>query len=217
MTAWLTQILPDPTRRGVQRDLADAASLHRSVMRLVPDDLGPQARRSAGVLFRLDDDQRPRLLVQTSQRPELHRLPADYGAVATKPLAPLLDALETGMVVRYRLAANPSKRLGRHPETGKPGQIVPLYGIEAEQWWIGRAAHAGLALATVHTRALGHLTGHNAEGHRVKHTATRFDGVATVTVPSALRDAVLGGIGKGKAYGCGLLSLAAVGAADGDT
>lgn len=42
----------------------------------------------------------------------------------------------------------------------------------------------------------------------MRHSLVRYDGTATVTDPDALRAAVLAGIGRGKPYGAGLLSLA---------
>jgi CRISPR system Cascade subunit CasE len=45
-------------------------------------------------------------------------------------------------------------------------------------------------------------------GTRIRHALTRYDGIAVVTDPDALRRAVLGGVGRGKSYGAGLLSLA---------
>ncbi|WP_083752572.1 type I-E CRISPR-associated protein Cas6/Cse3/CasE [Actinosynnema sp. ALI-1.44] len=39
-------------------------------------------------------------------------------------------------------------------------------------------------------------------------TASIFEGTAKIATPGATRQAVLNGIGRGRAYGCGLLSLA---------
>jgi CRISPR system Cascade subunit CasE len=42
----------------------------------------------------------------------------------------------------------------------------------------------------------------------MRHSLLRYDGTATVIDPDALHDAVIHGIGRGKPYGAGLLSLA---------
>jgi CRISPR system Cascade subunit CasE len=42
----------------------------------------------------------------------------------------------------------------------------------------------------------------------IRHAITRFDGIAMVTDPNALREAILTGVGRGKSHGCGLLSIA---------
>ena len=48
----------NPVSRAVRVDLADVASLHRTIMRAFPDGTGPSARRAHGVLHRIDEDER---------------------------------------------------------------------------------------------------------------------------------------------------------------
>ncbi|WP_214109298.1 type I-E CRISPR-associated protein Cas6/Cse3/CasE [Acrocarpospora catenulata] len=204
MTAWLIRILPDLRRRDVNSDLADPDRLHKRMMQLVPDELGTNARSQAGVLFRIEDTrQGVQLLAQSRMKPDLGRLPDGYGEMAVRELDGLLRQLTTGLPVHYRIAANPSKRLGR-TASKDAGKIKALYGAAAEEWWVTRAAAHGLAVTTVTSHSLQEI---RAKG-TVRHAVVRFDGHGTVSDPYALRAAVLKGIGRGKTYGCGLLSLA---------
>ncbi|WP_084962967.1 type I-E CRISPR-associated protein Cas6/Cse3/CasE [Thermoactinospora rubra] len=200
MTAWLIRILPDTRRRDVQKDLADADLLHKRMMLLVPDDLGGQARSRAGVLFRVEEGRTGlQLLVQTTVPPQVDRLPTGYGEAAVRELSGLLAALQAGDVVRYRIDANPTKR------NNQTRKIEALHGAAAETWWAARAAAHGLAVLT--------STSQPRQDIRVKggrHVVVRFDGLATVTDPKLVTEAVLEGIGRAKSYGCGLLSLARV-------
>ena len=203
---WLTRIDPNPRNRDARRDLTDAAQLHRRVMMLVPDGLGPQARHAAGVLFRVEETRSGvQILAQTGLRPEPSRLPANYGQTAVRPLDPLLNALDKGTVVRYRIAANTSKRLGR--TSAHPGKVVALRGAAAEQWWADRAERHGLAIRTLTAVRVSDAIGRHT-GPAVRHAVTRFDGLAVVVDPDAVRTTIGDGIGRGKSYGCGLLSLA---------
>jgi CRISPR system Cascade subunit CasE len=206
VTAWLMRILPDLRRRDVINDLADPDRLHKRMMSLVPDDIGEHARAQAGVLFRIEETrQGVQLLVQSLMKPELGRLPDGYGEIAVRELGGLLDRLNTGVPVHYRIAANPSKRLGK--SAGKDaGKIKALRGAAAEEWWVAKAAAHGLAVTTVTSQPQPDI---RAKG-TVRHAVVRFDGTGVVTDPEALRAAVLTGIGRGKSYGCGLLSLARV-------
>ncbi|WP_031158147.1 type I-E CRISPR-associated protein Cas6/Cse3/CasE [Streptosporangium roseum] len=204
MTAWLVRILPDLRRQDVNNDLADPDRLHKRMMLLVPDEMGGEARAQAGVLFRVEDTRNGlQLLVQSSMKPDLSRLPDGYGEIALRELDGLLSRLTMGTSVHYRIDANPSKRLGKNagPKTGK---IQALRGAAAEEWWVARAAANGLAVSTVSSQSQKDI---RAKGS-VRHAVVRFDGSAVVTDPEAVRMAVLQGIGRGKAYGCGLLSLA---------
>ncbi|MGK5551223.1 type I-E CRISPR-associated protein Cas6/Cse3/CasE [Actinomadura kijaniata] len=207
MTLWLTRILPDLGNRVAHHDLSDAIRLHKRIMSLLPDGLGDNARQQAGVLYRLEHTRiGTHLLVQTNLKPEIRKLPNGYGAADVRDLGPLLRALDKGSLVRYRLAANASKRLGRTAE--HPGKIVALSGQAAEQWWTGRAERYGLALRAMTSTSMADAVGRHENTGLVKHAIVRFDGTALVTDPDALRAAVRDGIGRGKSYGCGLLSLA---------
>ncbi|CAO5253808.1 type I-E CRISPR-associated protein Cas6/Cse3/CasE [Frankia sp. AgKG'84/4] len=207
---WLVRILPDLRRGDVRADLADAVALHKRVMQLLPDQIGPDARSLAGALFRLEEKRTGvEILVQTRLAPFVEALPAGYGQVATRDLTGLLDRLHTGRGVHYRLVANPTKRLGR---TAKhPGKLAVLRGDEAESWWTTRAGRCGLELRSSTALPLDDITGPRRGRAQVRHALTRYDGVAVVTDPDALRAAILTGVGRGKAHGAGLLSIAPLG------
>ena len=122
--------------------------------------------------------------------------------------------LTNGMTVRYRITANPSKQLPRgHPGPGHPGQRVALRGAQAEAWWRKRADHAGLTLTNLvmlpRQDLVRHQTGRisRAGKRQIRHAAAQYDGSATIRDVDTVRDAINNGIGRGKPYGCGLLSL----------
>jgi CRISPR system Cascade subunit CasE len=220
----LTRILLDRRTPAGREDVRDATALHRLAMRLVDEDLGTTPRHAGGVLFRLDDGAvAATLLVQTLHAPRLDRL-ADRGhRHETRPLSPLLERLVPGTRLVYRLVAAPSKRVARtghvggdpadpvdqHPD--RAGKVVPLSGADADAWWSRRAAEAGLdALAVRETVVVGDARATSGSGHRIRHQLRRFDGTATAADPGLLRAALLTGIGRGKAYGAGMLSVAVI-------
>lgn len=204
MTTWLARVALDTRNRTVRDDLADAVALHKRVMRLVPDGLGDTARNQAGLLFRIEETRTPiSLLIQSQYEPDLTRIPPGYGVAQLKNLDPLLDALRVGVRVRYRIAASPVKRVWA--EKSRRGKIEPLEGKQADEWWIRRAADAGLHLLSLTSRPRDAATGGTAG---IRHAVTQFDGTAVITDAERVAEAVRTGIGKGKSYGCGLLSLA---------
>lgn len=202
----LTRIRLNRHSPAVRRDLASAVDLHKTLMRLIPDELGHQARRTAGLLFRLEHAPTPTLLIQTHSPPALARLPARYGTADTHDLTALLHtALTPGRLVRYRITANASVR--RHDPTLPSGsKVTALRGDDALAWWQRRAAQAGLTLhtATATPRTFPRATREDGPYHAL----TQFDGTAHITDSHLLQHALSTGIGKGKAYGAGLLSLA---------
>jgi CRISPR system Cascade subunit CasE len=204
MTTWLTQIIPDYRNPLAHKDLRDVIAMHKRVMMLVPDGLGDQARRQAGVLYRIDESQRgTRILIQTQMQPQLSRLPSGYGQVETRELDPLLKWLATEALVRYRITANTCKRKSHSTK------VVALRGTAAGEWWTERAARSGLMLQSLLPHPLDDAVGGDRSSG-VRHAMTRFDGIAYVTDPDLLRQAILAGVGRGKSHGCGLLSVVPV-------
>ncbi|MGW9498185.1 type I-E CRISPR-associated protein Cas6/Cse3/CasE [Streptomyces prasinus] len=224
-TATLIRIRLNLRSPDVRRDLTRPGSLHKTIMLLAPEGLGEHHRQTAGLLFRLEPATHhtpPTLLVQSRLPPDLTRLPRTYGHTETRDLTPLLAALTTGRRVRYRITANASvrrKRTDHDPFFDTDTKIrhtdVALHGDAALTWWQSKATHAGLALhsttPTPMRRSRHPITRDHSDDQQpneFRHQLTRFDGQATITDPDQLRHAVLTGIGRGKPYGAGLLSLA---------
>lgn len=207
MTLWLTRIRLNLRDRAVRRDLTNAVDLHRTMMSMMPDGLGDNARQLTGLLYRLDETPiATQLLIQSHHAPDLTALSCGYGEAATRSLDHLLDNLTVGAQVRYRLVGNPSKRTPRGHE--RPGKIVALRGADADQWWLQRANNSGLVVNTMSAVVLADIRGRKGrKSNPVRHAATRFDGIATIADVSQLREAITSGVGRGKSYGCGLLSL----------
>lgn len=122
----------------------------------------------------------------------------------------MLVRLRPGLPVHYRIAANPSKRLAKADAQHKAKQVVALSGTAADEWWSRKATEHGLALSSLLATPMPSASGKVGQGHSVRHSLTRFDGLAVITDAERLRAAVLEGIGRGKSHGCGLLSLAFV-------
>ncbi|CAM5669741.1 type I-E CRISPR-associated protein Cas6/Cse3/CasE [Streptomyces viridochromogenes] len=209
----LTRIVLNPRHPAAAADLADVDSLHKTLMRLVPDHIGPTPRASAGLLFRAEPGPDPVLLVQTAGTPDLTALPTHYGTARTLDLTPLLNSLTSGRTMRYRITAAPTvaRSAGNptpHPVTGKRrGKITHLTGDNAIAWWQSRAAAAGLEPLTVSCLS------RPFPRTRITRSApyfrlTQFDGLARITDTTHLIHALKNGIGRAKSFGAGLLSLA---------
>lgn len=211
-TATLARIQLNPHSKDVQRDLRDARELHRTMMRLLPPSDDADARQAHGLLFRLEVEPHATYIhLQATSTLHPDRLPPQYGHAQTKDLTPMFRALRDGLGLRYRIAANPTKRTSLPPEErGKRGPVTPLTGAEADQWWLRQATKAGLHLHTLLPTPLPPARRPRGQDNRpqMRHSLIRFDGTATVTDVEALTRAVLAGIGRGKPYGAGLLSLA---------
>ncbi|MFB6607333.1 type I-E CRISPR-associated protein Cas6/Cse3/CasE [Streptomyces noursei] len=221
-TAWLTQLRLNTRNRTVLRDLKDGNQLHRTLMRLVPDEAGEQARATGGLLYRVDEtDTGITVLAQTRQQPLIDRLDPDYAHTAVKDMTAFLGRLHEGLQVQYRIAANTVVQYGSLADRERarlrlkldnlPPARRALNGAEADDWWYTRAARNGLNVLTLIptvSPSVDVTRQHKGRGVTHRHAITVFQGDATITDPEAVRAAILNGIGRGRSFGAGFLSIA---------
>jgi len=244
VTMFLSRLRLNPISRAVRADLADCQSLHRTIMsafgQAVSEDGG--ARATFSTLHRVDTDPRTgtvTVYVQSEGRPDWTHLPQGYllsgggpgENPACKAIADALGRLEAGDRLRFRLRANPTRKIDTKSGPDglrRNGRRVELRTEEDQLAWLSRKAASGgfeVLAVRVDTRVLdvvatGRGTGGRAVGAkwagtggsprelRLTFTPVLFDGHLRVTDPDLFRRTMAAGIGPGKAYGFGLLSLA---------
>ncbi|MCD0447508.1 type I-E CRISPR-associated protein Cas6/Cse3/CasE [Glycomyces sp. A-F 0318] len=217
---FLARISLNPTHRDVQRDLGDAAQMHTTLMRLLPDGMGADPRKQANLLFRVENGPTgTTVLAQATQPLHPERLPTGYATADVKDITGLLHAVQKGTAVRYRVDLNPTKSERRNtpttdaPASGRPprprGTVRALSGPAADTWWRQRAADSGLDLHTLLPTNPAWPPRRNTGADRttIQFTLCRYEGIGTITDPDRLRIALTEGIGRAKPYGAGLLSL----------
>ncbi|MFD7645984.1 type I-E CRISPR-associated protein Cas6/Cse3/CasE [Kitasatospora sp. NPDC059795] len=209
-TMHLSEIVLDPASRTAWTDLHDRTRLHHRIQSLFPDGYTPRHR----VLYRLERRPHgPVLLVQAGLPVNGNALPRHYAArIETRDLTPLLGWATEGRTVRYRIDANPTTARTCAAGAAHRRELrTPLSGADAVEWWARHASAAGLDAKTVTDTRLDSITARRSEHHRpLRLPAVRFEGIADVTDSCDLYTALAHGIGQGKAFGLGLLSLAPV-------
>jgi CRISPR system Cascade subunit CasE len=213
---YLSRLILNPHSRRVQREVADPYQMHRSIMRGFPDGLEEGRER---VLFRLDSHARTGrldLLVQSWSLPDWSWL-AEAGALGyllpvgepNPAVKPFDFKLAPGQLVAFRLLANPTVK--RKFPTGDHKR-VGLYREEDQIAWLERKGEQGgfriVSVRTGGNDTVDGIIGRDKERHNLNLLAVQFDGLLQVTDPDRLRETVRQGIGSGKGFGFGLLSLA---------
>lgn len=225
---YLSRLILEPRRRDVQRDLADCHDMHRRILSAFPDDASiVDARERFGVLYRVEQtrDGGVCVLVQSRQPPMWLRLPQGYLAqpVAMKDIGALYEHVRPGTELRFRLRANPVKRISDRDTTQDErwrGKRVDLRSEEAQLSWLRRkSAGAGFALLSVgarpevddaHVAVRSVLHGFRRETKQMTFRSVIFEGRLRVTDATTFLHALEHGIGPAKAFGFGLLSIAPV-------
>ena len=220
----LTRIYLNPARRGGRKLILNPQAMHAAVRAAFPPDTDESRGR---ILWRLDHHEHAHTLyIVGPERPDVaniveqagwHTRPgqsADYGK--------FLDRLQRGQRWHFEVIVNPVISKSQGP--GKRGKRVPLASADSQlQWLIRRSEENGFSLATndstgaVDARVIGRDTLNFQHGERkdtrsrVNIRSVRIEGTLEVTNAEKLRAALTNGIGRGRAYGCGLLTLARMG------
>jgi len=231
---YLSRLLLNARDYQVRCDLANCQELHRTLLSAFPTAGG--SRAEAGLLFRLEEGERsaPLVIAQSRGRPDWERLrvrsPAYLLGVPPlgwdcKDVASAYASVQTGMQLRFRLRANPTRKVDTKsgPDGARRnGRRTVLTGADQKLDWLRRKAEAGgFRLCSVHSSDAGvpavdvrpqdDVLGWRSAGeqrNRLVFGAVLFEGVLEVTDAERFREALRDGIGSGKAYGFGLLSIA---------
>lgn len=178
-------------------------------------------RTDAGFLFRIEPDRPTRILVQSVHKPNWAYAFQNAPYLLSEPPAerqfdPFYQA---GQRLRFRMVMLMVKRrsIKGCPKDAPKSQEVPIRcmveGKPDPEFtaWRSRLNEAGRGngFEVLDVRVQPHRS------LRMKDTPTSFnaalfDGMLTCTDADTLRAAVINGIGRGKAFGMGLLSLAAL-------
>lgn len=219
---FLSRLRPHPRDLLVLRDLGDPGQLHRTLMRAFPQADGPRPRSQFGVLFRVETDGgQPSVLVQSQVLPDWDMLPEGYVmSHETREISAVLDAIQAGRGLRFRLTANPSRKSAAHRPNEAPPRnsrrVALVTDEERHAWLVARGARDGFVLVgggAFDGVRIDPQPSHSGAGHTGRSgivvRAVQFEGRLQVVDAELMRRAVREGVGPAKAYGCGLLSLAA--------
>jgi CRISPR system Cascade subunit CasE len=216
---FLSKLSINVRSREFRRDYANVHDMHRTVMSAFTTlDTATAPRQEQGILWRLEDAHSGYAqYVQSRTQPDWSRLPSDY---LTKPaevtsLQPVLAAVTPGRKLAFRIVANPTYAKSMGPDTrGK--RVAHRDPDKQIEWLVRRGEHHGFVIPVagngrpdVTPSPCPDIAGRKADlKGPITVLPVRYDGHLVVTDPDAFTDALRTGIGRAKAYGCGLLSLA---------
>jgi len=209
---YLSRVQLDPEMRVTMRALQAPQMLHGAVERCFA---GERRRR----LWRIDWlADACFLLVLSEEVPDFTGLIDQFSSAAlagrgeSKDYEPFLSRLWAGQAWRFRLKANPviASRTGLEG-TRLRGRIhAHVTPEQQKQWLMNRAAQHGFildqqAFDVIHSQWQRFT---KSDGALVSLRSVTLEGSLQVADADLLRKALTEGLGRGKAYGLGLLTLA---------
>lgn len=219
---YLSRLILNPRSRQVQAELARPYEMHRTILRAFPPVMPDNER----VLFRVDhvsSDSLPLLLVQSYTPPDWAKVTEHTGMRYLAEIAGELNPAvkewsfraRAGQRLAFRLLANPTRRVGNR-EDKLYGKRVGLLKIEDQITWLVRKGeqhgfrviHANASTAGTARGTIPADEGRVIPAHIASWFGVRYDGELAVADPDVFESALANGIGSGKAFGFGLLSIA---------
>jgi len=186
--------------------------IHGIVAAAFPGQRNDKTNESLWRIDKLGDDRA--LIIVSTSCPDQRRIVDEIGANRfgvendrnkTLDYRPFLGRIENDQTWNFRLCANPVEHKKQKPDD-KRGKIFALRFLPEQLEWLDRQG-----------RKRGFIVkGCDVIGdewkvfNKVRIRAITFDGLLSITDAEAFRVALANGIGRGKAYGCGLLTIARV-------
>ncbi len=201
---YLSKIELNLRNPNARRDISSAYEMHRTLMNILDDG-------DSRLLWRLEQRQlhtAPYILVQTLKRPDLAKIFAkngkDYGRAMPDSPKEFNPVCNKGEVFYFRLLANPSKMKNR--------KRLGLYKKdEQESWLVRKMSLTGADIESFIIKdsfkiVTGPIRG-ESKG-KITMLAVTFEGVLRIRKPDDFHNVLKYGVGHGKAFGLGLLSIA---------
>ena len=210
---YLSQLHLDGNSRQTRNALSAPNKFHGAVESAFP---GSRERN----LWRIDQrGGQFYLLVLSAQKPDLTAASEQFGVQGetwqTKSCQALLERICTDSRWRFRLCANPTYSVPAG--TGKRGRVCAHSELEHQiQWLIRQGEKHGFLLKREECSVIKekwYIFKKGTTSNKVTFLAVTYDGILTVKNAERFKEALCAGIGSGKAYGAGLMTLVREGTA----
>lgn len=210
------------SRRGARKLLGSPQAMHAAVMSCFPRS---QAGDIGRVLWRLDEIRGAKfLLITSSVKPDLRVIEEQAGweqsaTTQYKNYGSFLNSIAAGEKYKFRLTANPTHSVRRDGVRSK--RLAHVGRRNQERWLLERCESNGFTIPQLVVgnsqeavgKAFSITSSHTwnfrrnaASGRDVTLRMVSYEGLLEVIDVESFRNALVGGIGPAKAYGCGLLT-----------
>lgn len=211
---YLSRVELDLERRSTMIMLTAPQKMHGTIEKC----FGMERRRR---LWRLDKlGGNLYLLLLSEEKPDLTCVVEQFGTgrdPETKDYEPLLGRIQSGSLWRFRLTANPTKSCIKDETEGakkiplKRGKVRACSTVKEQMKWLReRGEKHGFLLAedgfnVVHSQWIRFQKGESSR--TVTLMSVTYEGYLQVTDEEKFRRLLTEGIGRGKAYGLGLMTI----------
>ena len=209
---YLSRVKIDKRRKSCYKFLSSAQVMHATIESCF--DKEDNSRK----LWRLDHlrDQYYILIVSENE-PNLRVISEQYGFEKQekneeiKDYKKVLEILQNGQTWRFRLRANPVRSVKKFEgETMERGKVLSHVTVEYQKKWLSdRNKKLGFEIKEFDIIQRD-IKKFKRQGNTVTIGMVTYEGILEISDIEIFKESLVKGIGKAKAYGCGLLTLARV-------
>lgn len=188
-------------RRDARGLLADCQQMHRFITGFFGTD-----RQSGQILYRTNLVQNKLCIYIYAQSPAEH-IP-DNCEVRQRDITAWLDSMGEGQIWSFDLIAAPTKKVASEGKKNSQRRIL-RQPQERQEWLERKAAQNGFSIIQAQEQEQLHVSGkHKSDkGGMMYHDAYHYQGVLQIIDADAFRQALKKGIGSGKSYGFGMMTV----------
>ncbi|MGI6085016.1 MAG: type I-E CRISPR-associated protein Cas6/Cse3/CasE [Acetivibrionales bacterium] len=217
---YLSRVALNTKRKNTMVALSSPQKIHAAVENSFPPDAINKIRN----LWRIDRLGKDLfLLVLSNVKPDFTHIIEQFGwpeseqKWETRDYSILLERIKTGQRWQFRLLANPvhsvkqTDKLSPHEQTKRSKIYAHVTVKQQGKWLLDRAAKNGFSIqegnfSVIH-REVKKFRRH---GKIVTLGIATFEGILEVTDVTLFLRTLTNGIGRAKAYGCGMLTITGV-------
>lgn len=202
---YISRVALDTANRRTMKALASPSILHGALESSFPGerkrDLWRLDNLSGQLYMLILSEDKPDLTGFCEQfSPEIKWETADYGK--------LLAGIKNGACKRFRLTANPTVSVSKNK--GERGKVFAHITAEHQREWLMNKSAANGFMLTEDSFDIVQSKWkrfYKAGSKYVTLLSVTYEGILEITDEELFRNALVNGIGRGKAYGMGLLTV----------
>lgn len=189
---YITQIKLNLRNHQIFKKLRSLDDYHAYVESAFPAEqlLGVRKRH----LWRLDGQT---ILLTSEDEPDKEAL-GKYGEIATKSYDRFLDNISIKRPYQFKLVTNPL-------QMDIKNRRIPCHGNQQRLEWLKKQG-AKYGFAVIQAQVVGYKE-NKIRKHRFTVKSVTFEGILQVTDTKKFKQALVQGIGREKAYGCGMITI----------